>query len=89
MTVLELSELIGQALYLALLVSAPALAVALIIGLGVGIASTVTQVQDASLSFVPKLIGVSLILFVFGSWMATELIEFTEQLWATIPTFVH
>lgn len=81
----DLARLSSEALYLALWVSAPALLVALIIGLATSILSTATQIQEQSLSFVPKLIGVSVALAVFGGWMATQVVAFTDQLWRAIP----
>lgn len=83
-----LSRLIAEALYLALWVSAPALVVALVVGLVVAVLSAATQVQEQSLTFVPKLVGVSIVLAVFGSWMATQLVGFTEHLFLAIPTLV-
>ena len=88
MQIAELSHLITEALYLALLVSAPALGVALVIGLITAVFSAATQVSDQSLSFVPKLVGVSVVLAVFGGWMATQLVGFTDQLWRAIPVLV-
>lgn len=88
MTEPELSRLIAESLYLVLWVSAPALAVALIVGLTVAVLSAATQVQEQSLTFVPKLVGVSLVLAVGGGWMATQLVAFTDELWRAIPTLV-
>ena len=50
--------------------------------------SATTQVQEQSLSFVPKLVGVSLVLAAAGGWMAGQLVGFTDQLWTAIPTLV-
>ncbi|HJL14914.1 MAG TPA: type III secretion system export apparatus subunit SctS [Sandaracinaceae bacterium LLY-WYZ-13_1] len=84
----ELSRLIAESLYLVLWVSAPALAVALVVGLGVAILSAATQVQEPSLTFVPKLVGVALVLAVTGGWMAGQLVGFTDTLWRAIPALV-
>lgn len=88
MSTSELTHLVAQSLYLVLWVSAPALVVALAIGLTVAVLSTATQVQEQSLSFVPKLVGVALALALAGGWMATQLVGFTEQLWRAIPSLV-
>lgn len=88
MTQPELSRLIAESLYLVLWVSAPALGVALVVGLVVAVLSAATQVQEQSLTFVPKLVGVSLVLAVAGGWMASQLVGFTDQLWRAIPTLV-
>ncbi|MCB9597114.1 MAG: type III secretion system export apparatus subunit SctS [Sandaracinaceae bacterium] len=88
MNVDELSRLTAETLYLVLWVSAPALVAAIVIGLTVSVLSATTQVQEQSLSFVPKLVGVSLVLAAAGGWMAGQLVGFTDQLWTAIPTLV-
>ena len=85
----ELTRLTAESLYLVLLVSAPALGAALLIGGLVGVLSAATQVQEQSLSFVPKLVGVALVLAAAGGWMAAQLVGFTDQLWTAIPTLVQ
>lgn len=84
----ELTRLIAESLYLVLYVSAPVLAVALAIGLTVSVLSAATQVHEQSLTFVPKLVGVALVLALAGSWMAAELVGFTDSLWRAIPALV-
>jgi flagellar biosynthesis protein FliQ len=84
----ELTRVITESLYLALWVSAPVLAAALVIGLAVSVLSASTQVQEQSLTFVPKLVGVSIVLAIGGGWMAAQLIGFTDQLWRAIPALV-
>lgn len=84
----ELTRLIVEGLYLVLWVSAPVLAVSVVIGLTVSVLSAATQIQEQSLAFVPKLVGVSLVLALAGGWMATQLIGFTDQLWRAIPALV-
>ena len=88
MNVDELSRLTAETLYLVLWVSAPALVAAIVIGLTVSVLSATSQVQEQSLSFVPKLVGVSLVLAAAGGWMAGQLVGFTDQLWTAIPTLV-
>jgi flagellar biosynthetic protein FliQ len=82
----ELTRLTAETLYLVLLVSAPALLVSLAIGLAIGLLQAVTQVQEQTLAFVPKLAAVALSLAVAGGWMAAELVRFTTSLWQAIPT---
>ena len=81
----ELGRLAAEALYLVLLVSAPALLVSLAVGLSVGLLQAVTQVQEQTLSFVPKLAGVAIALVVAGGWMGAQLIRFTSRLWESLP----
>ena len=82
----ELTSLIVETLYLVLLVSAPALIVSLAVGLGVGLLQAATQVQEQTLTFVPKLVAVAAALALFGGFMGGELVRFTEALWTSIPT---
>lgn len=84
----ELARLTAETLYLVLLVSAPALIVSLAIGLFVGLLQAVTQVQEQTLSFVPKLVGVAIALVVGGGWMGAQLIRFTDAIWTAIPQLV-
>lgn len=81
----ELTRLAVESLYLALLLSAPALLISLLVGAAIGILQAVTQLHDASLSFVPKLFAVGLCLAVFGAWMGQELLRFTHTLWQAFP----
>ncbi|MBK8170616.1 MAG: flagellar biosynthesis protein FliQ [Sandaracinaceae bacterium] len=85
----SLSHLCTQALYLVLLVSAPALLVSLVVGVAVGLMQAVTQVQEQTLSFVPKLVAVALALVLFGGFMGGELLRFTHSLWSSLPGVIH
>lgn len=85
----ELARLVAESLYLVLLVSAPALVTALAIGTLTGVFAAATQIQEQSLTFVPKLVGVALVLALAGGWMAGELVGFTDELWTAIPTLVR
>lgn len=81
----QLTRLAAETLYLVLFVSAPVLGVSLLIGLAVGLLQAVTQVQEQTLSFVPKLVGVGVALAVAGGWMGAQLVRFTDELWRAIP----
>ncbi|HZK26437.1 MAG TPA: flagellar biosynthesis protein FliQ [Thermoclostridium sp.] len=69
--------------------SAPLLGVALIVGLAVSIFQATTQIQEQTLSFVPKILAVFLTLFVVGSWMMTTLKEFTLGVYENILKFIY
>ena len=84
----ELIRLTSESLLLALLVSAPVLGAAAVIGLVIGVLGAATQVQDQSLSFAPRLAIVALVLAVAGGWMAGELVAFTDALWRALPELV-
>lgn len=77
-----------QALELMLLVSAPVLLVALAVGLVVSLLQAVTQINEATLSFLPKLIAVGLILVVAGPWMLATLTDYLRQVIGSIPQLV-
>ncbi|MFO0692482.1 MAG: type III secretion system export apparatus subunit SctS [Polyangiales bacterium] len=85
----ELLRLGAQALELVLRVSLPVLLASLVVGLLVGLGQAVTQVQDQTLSFVPKLLAVAATLALVGGSMGAEIARFTESIWLAIPTWVH
>ncbi len=71
-------DLTRQGLITALMVSLPILAVALFLGLLVSVFQAVTQVQEMTLTYVPKLIGAVVVLSLMGSWMLTTVVRFME-----------
>lgn len=77
-----------QALELMLLVSAPLLLVALAVGLVVSVLQAVTQINEATLSFLPKLIAVALMMVVAGPWMLATLTDYLRQIIGSIPQVV-
>jgi len=85
----DLTRLLTEALYLVLLVSGPPLLVSLAVGLAVGLLQAMTQVQEQTLTFVPKLVAVGLVITVAGGWMGAEVVRFTSQLWTQIPVLVR
>jgi len=80
---------IGQhALEMTMLLAAPLLLVALAIGLLVGIFQAATQINEMTLSFIPKLVGMAAALLIAGPWMLKELVAYTRQLIESIPSLV-
>jgi flagellar biosynthetic protein FliQ len=77
-----------SAMELALKVGAPIMLVALVIGLGVSVFQAVTQIQEQTLSFIPKVAGMAVLIIVMGPWMLGQLINWTQQLYAGIPNMV-
>ena len=77
-----------QGLYMLLLVSAPMLITVLLIGLVVSIFQAATQIHEATLSFVPKIIGAVAVLAVAGPWMLTSLVEYIQRTLQSIPSAV-
>jgi flagellar biosynthetic protein FliQ len=80
-------QLLADLLWNGLLIAAPLLAVTLVVGLLVSVVQVVTQVQEASLTFIPKLISAVVVLVVCGPWMLKRLVGFCTTLIANIPTY--
>ena len=74
-----------DALVLAAKLCAPVLVTALVIGFVVSLLQSITQIQEVTLSFVPKAIGVGVVLLVAGHWMIAETVSFTQELFTKIP----
>ena len=77
-----------QGLYLLLMVSAPVLLVVLGVGLVVSVFQAATQINEATLSFVPKIVAAVAVLGVAGPWMMTTLVEYLQRTLLAIPTAV-
>jgi flagellar biosynthetic protein FliQ len=77
-----------EAMWLLLLVSAPILVTVLVVGLLVSIFQAITQIHEATLSFVPKLIGCMLVLALAGPWMLSTLVDYIRRTIESIPTLV-
>jgi flagellar biosynthetic protein FliQ len=77
-----------QGLQLLLTVAAPLLIAVLVIGLVVSVFQAATQIHEATLSFVPKLVGAVLVLAVAGPWMLSTLVEYLQRTLQSIPTVV-
>ena len=77
-----------QAIMISAKLAAPILVVSLAIGLGISIMQSVTQIQEVTLTFVPKLVGVGLVILLAGNWMLREMIAFTTSLFTELPTLL-
>jgi flagellar biosynthetic protein FliQ len=80
----EVLEIVWGALQVVSRVAGPLLATTLIIGVSVSIIQTVTQIQEMTLTFVPKLIAAAAMLVFGGNWMIRELVTWTTRLWQSI-----
>ena len=74
-------DIARDAIYTIIITSAPLLLVSLIIGLIVSIFQTVTSIQEQTLTFVPKILGVFVTMLICGSWMLNNMSSFSERLW--------
>lgn len=77
-----------QGLWMLLIVAAPVLLVVLVVGLVVSIFQAATQINEATLSFVPKIIAAVAVLAVAGPWMMTTLVEYLQRVLQSIPSAV-
>jgi flagellar biosynthetic protein FliQ len=77
-----------QAIEMTLMLSAPLLLSALLIGLVVSIFQAATQINEQTLSFIPKLVGIFFVLIVAGPWMVTMMVDFIRRLYGNIPWMV-
>ena len=77
-----------QAMELTLMVSAPMLLSALVIGLVVSIFQAATQINEQTLSFIPKLLGMFVVLMLSGSWMIGMLVDYVQRLFGNIPWMI-
>ena len=81
-------NLATQAMMLALKIAGPILLLGLIIGLLVSIFQAVTSIQEQSLSFIPKIVAVAVLIVVLGPWMLNQLITYAQNLYLSIPSLV-
>lgn len=84
-SVLDLAQ---DALLVAAKLGAPILVTALVVGFAVSLVQSITQIQEVTLSFVPKAVAVAVALVVAGQWMIAEMVSFTNDLFARIPALV-
>ncbi len=89
MSPLEAINLGQDALYLTMLISAPLLLVGLVVGLGIAIFQATTQIQEMTLTFVPKIVAVLFALLFFGSWMMIKLTDYTHDLLVRLPDLIR
>ena len=77
-----------QAMIVAAKLSAPVLVTALVVGFAISLLQSITQIQEVTLSFVPKAVAVAVALIVCGHWMISEMVAFTNELFAKIPSLL-
>ena len=81
-------QLCTQALEVALRVGLPLMVVGLVVGLAVSVFQAVTQIQEQTLSFIPKILALAGVLIVLGPWMLNQLLSYTADLWGSIPQLI-
>lgn len=88
MTDTQVLQIVVDMLAVATKISAPILLLSLAIGVSISVVQTITQIQEMTLTFVPKLVGVALVLVLGGNWMLRQLVTFVTDLWSQIPNMV-
>ena len=83
--VIKLAE---QSIYMIIIISAPMLLIALAVGLIVSVFQAMTQIQEQTLAFIPKILAVFLSIVLFGPWMLTILLDFTRDLFQQLPQLI-
>ncbi len=78
-----------QTLFLALILTAPPVLTALLVGLTISIMQATTQIQEQTLTFVPKLVAVVTMLAIAGPWMLAQLITFASSIYSSFPSYVN
>ncbi|MBM3377874.1 MAG: flagellar biosynthesis protein FliQ [Betaproteobacteria bacterium] len=78
-------DLAREALMLTMLVSLPLLAIALGVGLLIGVFQAATSINEMTLSFIPKLVAIGLAMAIFGGWQINLIVEFTRSIFQRIP----
>jgi flagellar biosynthetic protein FliQ len=81
-------SLVLQMMEVALKVAMPMLLAGLVVGLAISVLQAVTQIQEQTLSFIPKIAGLAVVLVVAGPWMLGQLLTWSEQLYGQIPALV-
>jgi flagellar biosynthesis protein FliQ len=81
-------NLASQAMSLALKVAGPLLLVGLVVGLVISVFQAVTQIQEQSLTLIPKIVGIAVVVVLLGPWMLGQLVAYTTALYTSIPTMV-
>lgn len=82
----QIMEIGARTMWLTLQISMPVLGVSLVVGLLVSIFQAVTQLQEPTLTFIPKILAVVVVIVVAGPWMLNTMLAFTIELWSGIPS---
>ncbi|MFW5860302.1 MAG: flagellar biosynthesis protein FliQ [Planctomycetota bacterium] len=86
MTADTLVEILREGLFTALMVMLPPLLTALALGLGVGLLQAITSIQEATLSFVPKILGIGVVMVMLGPWMLRMVVAFSTDLFERLAS---
>ena len=88
-TLSDINTIMNSALFMVIKMSLPVLLTSMVIGLTISIFQTVTSIQEQTLTFVPKVVGVFVMIMLIGNWMLTELSGYIVTLWADFSKYVR
>ena len=88
MTQDQVVSLVVDAMSVSLKIALPVLLVSLVVGLAVSIFQAVTQIQEQTLTFIPKVVAMAVVIVVAGPWMLGEIVSYTQNLYQSIPSLV-
>ena len=89
MTLGDVTQIVSSALFTVIRISAPILLTSLVVGLIISVFQTATSIQEQTLTFVPKVIAVFLMIILLGNWMATELTDYITILWNNFTNYIR
>jgi flagellar biosynthetic protein FliQ len=81
-------NLATQGMTLALEIAGPMLLVGLVVGLAVSLFQAVTQINEQTLSYIPKIVGLAVLIVILGPWMLNQLVEYATNLYTSIPSLI-
>jgi flagellar biosynthetic protein FliQ len=81
-------DLVQFAIWTVLVASAPAVLMAMVVGVGIALVQALTQIQEITLTFVPKIVVTGIVLVIAGPWMLDRITAYTSQLFVEIPQLV-
>ena len=84
----DVVNLVVDAMSVALKVALPVLLVSLVVGLAVSIFQAVTQIQEQTLTFIPKVVAMAIVIVIVGPWMLGQIVSYTQNLYERIPSLV-
>ncbi len=88
-TLSDINTIMNSALFMVIKMSLPVLLTSMCIGLFISIFQTVTSIQEQTLTFVPKVVGVFIMIMLIGNWMLTELSGYIVSLWSDFSLYVR
>jgi flagellar biosynthetic protein FliQ len=84
----QVVSIVVDAMSVSLKLALPVLLVALVVGLAVSIFQAVTQIQEQTLTFIPKVVAMALVVVVAGPWMLGQIVSYTQNLYQSIPSLI-